>query len=371
MNLPPRRAVRRQFWLCVLAGLTKEEAALAVGLAARSGYSRFHQAGGVAPSHLHTVVVLRAGRDLRWCRERSVDPCYRQGHWSLALDRPVGTEAKYATRPELRPGPKPGRPRIRSWDYRPSLAQKRADDMAARPKPAKLATQQRLQDEVQAQLNQKLSPEQVAAYLRQEFPDDPEMRVSPETIYQSLYVQGRGALRRELAACLRTGRALRKPRRKGTERRGRISGVVSISERPAEVEDRAVPGHWEGDLILGKNGRSAIGTLVERSSRFLILLHLAQDHSAAAVAEAMIAATQRLPQTLWKTLTWDQGAEMRNHARISVATDLDIYLCDPAKRLPPRLPGVRLRSDEHPTPQDTRLDDPRRGPHRLPPPPLH
>lgn len=107
----------------------------------------FHQAGGVAPSQLHTVVVLRAGRDLRWCRERSVDPCYRQGHWSLALDRPERTEAKYATRSELRPGPKPGRPRIRSWDYRPSLAPKGADDMAARPKPAKLATQQRLHDE--------------------------------------------------------------------------------------------------------------------------------------------------------------------------------------------------------------------------------
>lgn len=123
MNLPPPRAVRRQFWLfVVLAGLTKEEAALAVGLAGRSGYSWFHQAGGVAPSHLHAVVVLRAGRNLRWCRERSVDQCYRQGHWSLALDRPEGTEAKYATRFELCPGPKPGRPRIRFWDYRPSLA---------------------------------------------------------------------------------------------------------------------------------------------------------------------------------------------------------------------------------------------------------
>jgi transposase, IS30 family len=188
-----------------------------------------------------------------------------------------------------------------------------------------------LHDEVQSKLTEKLSPEQVVAYLRGQFPDDPGMRVSHETIYQSLYVQGRGALRRELALCLRTGRALRKPRRKGDERRNRIPGMVSISERPAEVEDRAVPGHWEGDLILGKNGRSAIGTLVERSSRFVILLYLPKDHRPAAVEEAMIAATQRLPQTLWKTLTWDRGMEMYNHARISLATDLEIYFCDPGK----------------------------------------
>ncbi len=220
---------------------------------------------------------------------------------------------------------KPGRAQTLAWDYRPGLAQKRAEEMAARPKAVKRATNQELLDEVQSNLLQRLSPEQVAACLRREFPDDAAMRVSHETIYQSLYVQGRGALRRDLAVYLRTGRALRKPRRRASERRGRIPGMVSISERPAEVEDRAVPGHWEGDLILGKNGRSAIGTLVERSSRFVVLLHLPKDHGPAAVEEAMIAATQRLPQTLWKTLTWDRGVEMRNHTRISVASDLDIY----------------------------------------------
>ncbi len=141
----------------------------------------------------------------------------------------------------------------------------------------------------------------------------------------------RRALRRELAVCLRMGRALRQPRRKSQERRGRIPGMVNISERPAEVEDRAIPGHWEGDLIIGKNGKSAIGTLVERASRYVMLLHLPNGHGAEEIEEAVTAATEQLPQTLWKTLTWDQGPEMSNHAQISVATGLDIYFCDPAK----------------------------------------
>jgi len=193
-----------------------------------------------------------------------------------------------------------------------------------------LATNSRLRDIVQAKLELRLSPEQIAAHLKRVFVDDPLMQVSHETIYQSIYVQGRGALRRELAICLRTGRALRRPRRKANERRGRIQNMLNISERPAEVDDRAVPGHWEGDLILGKNGRSAIGTLVERATRFLILLYLANNHSAEAVERAMIAAIRRLPQMPWKTLTVDQGIEMRNHARISIATDIEIYFCDPA-----------------------------------------
>jgi len=203
--------------------------------------------------------------------------------------------------------------------------------VASRPKTAKLAKNARLRELVQTKLLEKLSPEQISRELRQEFPNDAEMQVSHETIYQSIYVQGRGALRRELAVCLRTGRALRRPRRKGHERRGRIPNMVNISERPAEIEDRAVPGHWEGDLIIGKQGRSAIGTLVERKARYLILLHLPNGQSAEEVEKAMVAATKRLPETLWKSLTWDQGSEMSNHARISVATNLEIYFCDPAK----------------------------------------
>ena len=153
--------------------------------------------------------------------------------------------------------------------------------------------------------------------------------MSHETIYQSLYVQGRGALRRELASCRRPGRALRKPRRRAEERRGRIPGMVSISERPAEVAARAVPGHWEGDLIIGKGSASAIGTLVERATRFVLLLHLPNRHGALEVQEAMITAMSRLPATLRRTLTWDQGSEMANHATIADATGLDIYFCDP------------------------------------------
>jgi transposase, IS30 family len=211
------------------------------------------------------------------------------------------------------------------------LAQKRAEQQTARPKPAKLAGNLQLRELVQAKLERKHSPKQIAVWLRRQFSEQPEMWVSHETIYRSIYVQGRGALRRELAACLRTGRALRKPHRKADKRRGRIPGMVSISERPAEAEDRAVPGHWEGDLILGKDGKSAIGTLVERSTRFVILLHLPHGQSAADVEQAMLAATKKLPRTLWKSLTWDQGHEMIRHAQISIATGLQIYFCDPAK----------------------------------------
>jgi len=183
---------------------------------------------------------------------------------------------------------------------------------------------------VQTKLKENLSPRQISVELHQLFPDDPEMRVSHETIYQSIYVQTRGALRRELAIHLRTGRALRKPRRRAEQRRGRIPNMVNISQRPAEVEDRAIPGHWEGDLMMGKSGRSAIGTLVERSTRFVMLLHLPNGHRPALVEQAVIDATQKLPDFIWKSLTWDQGQEMRNHLQIKVATGLQVYFCDPA-----------------------------------------
>jgi IS30 family transposase len=173
------------------------------------------------------------------------------------------------------------------------------------------------------------SPEQIARRLRIEFPDDESMRISPEAIYQSLYVQGRGALRRELAVCLRTGRALRKPRRRADGRRERIKDKVMISERPAEVEDRAVPGHWEGDLVIGKNGKTAVGTLVERSTRFVLLLHLGDGFDAEAVRDAITDKITTLPAALRRSLTWDQGLEMRRHAEITIAADLPVYFCDP------------------------------------------
>jgi IS30 family transposase len=207
-------------------------------------------------------------------------------------------------------------------------AHRAAAERARRPKEAKLARNPQLCQRVVADLEALWSPEQIARRLEAQSPDDPEMRVSHETIYKSLYVQGRGELRRELAACLRTGRAQRK-RRGRIETRGRIADMVTISERPAEVEDRAVPGHWEGDLILGKASKSAIGTLVERSTRFVMLLHLGKDRSAEAVREAMAAQIQTLPEALRRSITWDQGSEMAQHLRFSVETGVDVYFCDP------------------------------------------
>ncbi len=213
--------------------------------------------------------------------------------------------------------------------YNATGAQSRAQERACRPKAGKLAVNEKLHDEAQTRLLDKHSPEQIARRLPLDFPDDMEMRVSHETIYQSLYVQGKGNLRRDLHRCLRTGRALRKPQRRADRRQTRIRDMVNISERPAEVEDRAVPGHWEGDLLVGAEGKSAIGTLVERTTRFVILLYLPEDHGALSVQEAIVAKMAELPAILRKTLTWDQGIEMANHAVIAAATELDIYFCDP------------------------------------------
>ena len=172
------------------------------------------------------------------------------------------------------------------------------------------------------------SPAQISAQLRIDYPDDPMMWVSHETIYQSLYVQGRGALRKELASCLRTGRAIRRNRSR-LERPPVIKDKVMISDRPAEVEDRAVPGHWEGDLILGKGGRSAVGTLVERTTRYVMLLHLPGDHRAETVRAAMTAKIMTLPEHLRRSITWDQGSEMAQHTRFSIDSGVKVYFCDP------------------------------------------
>jgi IS30 family transposase len=211
--------------------------------------------------------------------------------------------------------------------YRPVAAQQAAALRARRPKPTKLAANPVLCARITSDLERLLSPQQIAARLADEFGNDQTMRVSHETIYKSLYVQGRGELRRELARCLRTGRARRKPQSR-LETRGRIPDMVMISERPAEIEDRAVPGHWEGDLIIGKNNKSAIGTLVERSTRFVMLLHL-KDQTAETVREAMTAKIQTLPEHLRRSITWDQGKEMTQHSQFSVDTDVDVFFCDP------------------------------------------
>jgi IS30 family transposase len=211
--------------------------------------------------------------------------------------------------------------------YRAWRAHRRAEQRARRPKPAKLDGGA-LSTVVTDWLEQWWSPEEISHRLRIEFPHDPMMRVSYETIYQSLFVQGRGELRRELHRCLRTGRATR--RRGGRSATvGKIAGMVNISERPAEVTDRAVPGHWEGDLIIGKNGRSAVGTLVERSTRYVMLLHLPDTHTALEVSDAMAAAIASLPADLARSVTWDQGSEMANHIQFSLDTGVAVYFCDP------------------------------------------
>jgi transposase, IS30 family len=211
--------------------------------------------------------------------------------------------------------------------YRAHVAHQAAFERARRPKTPKLGCP-RLAGKVAEWLELWWSPEQIAQRLRIEFPDDPMMRVSHETIYMSLFVEGRGQLRRELSRCLRTGRAQRRPRSR-IETRGKISGMVMISERPAEVEDRAVPGHWEGDLIIGQGLQSAVGTLVERTSRFVLLLHLPDGREALKVNEAMKALIADLPAELVRTITWDQGREMASHLDFTVDTGVQVYFCDP------------------------------------------
>jgi IS30 family transposase len=211
------------------------------------------------------------------------------------------------------------------------VAQSEADRRARRPKTAKLAAHRALHDYVTGKLGgaEHWSPEQISQRIKVDFPDDEQMRISHEAIYQALYVQGRGALRRELAISLRTGRTLRKPRRRVDQRQERIKDKVMIADRPAEVTDRAVPGHWEGDLITGSENRSAIGTLVERTTRFTMLLHLPADHGATAVRDAIMTTITTLPVQLRRSLTWDQGIELSEHLQLTIAADLPVFFCDP------------------------------------------
>jgi IS30 family transposase len=213
--------------------------------------------------------------------------------------------------------------------YRPTTAHALAWERASRPKPAKLATNLAPRARVHRYLEQRYSPEQIAGRLRVEFPDDPEMRVSPETIYQSLYVQSRGALRRDLTRCLRTGRALRQAGRRAGQRKNRIPDMINISQRPAEAKDRAVPGHWEGDLLIGKRNATAIGTLVERSTGFAMLVSLPDGYKPEQVAPALANKIRTLPEALRRSLTWDQGPEMHDWKQVRIDSGIEVYFCDP------------------------------------------
>jgi IS30 family transposase len=223
--------------------------------------------------------------------------------------------------------------RIRSVEglYLPYRAHTAAAAARTRPKESKLVTNHKLRQAVEKGLSRQLSPEQISHRLVKDFPTDESMRVSHETIYQALYFQARGGLKREVAQALRSGRTRRKPQRAADARTHRfIDPMIMISERPAEIEDRAVPGHWEGDLIMGQGNKTAIATLVERATRYTLLVHLPQGHHAEAVRDGLITTISTLPAHLRGSLTWDQGAEMARHKQFSIATDMAVYFCDPA-----------------------------------------
>jgi len=329
----------------------------------------FRESGGMTPLPFGPV----SGRYLSFVEREEIALLHARGCGVREIARQLGRSPSTISR-ELR---RNAATRSGNLDYRAITAQWHADQRTRRPKVATLAANDKLRRYVQDRLGGLIaapdgatvrgpkvrwkgrrhgprqnrrwaaswSPEQIANRLRVDFPDDESMRISHEAIYQALYVQGRGALRRELTACLRTGRALRVPRAR-TRGRGKkfIRPEIMISERPAEADDRAVPGHWEGDLIIGL-GSSAIGTLVERTTRFTMLLHLPRmerygeaptkngpalaGHGAEAVRDAIAASIQTLPEQLRRSLTWDQGAEMTQHVQLRVDTGLAIYFCDP------------------------------------------
>jgi IS30 family transposase len=358
---------RQRFWAAIARGLSSEDAAVQAGVSAAVGVRWFREGGGM-PS---VTLAPASGRYLSFAEREEIALLRARGAGVRAIARQLGRSPSTISR-ELR---RNAATRCGGLEYRATTAQWHADMRARRPKPAKLAVNPELRRYVQDRLSgavqrpdgltvdgpqvkwigrrhgrrkdrrwaRSWSPEQISNRLRLDFPDDQSMRVSHEAIYQSLYVQGRGALRRELTACLRTGRALRVPRAR-VRGKSFVTDEVMISERPAEAEDRAVPGHWEGDLILGL-GSSAIGTLVERSSRFTMLLHLPPmdgrdgprvkngpaltGHGAEAVRDAIADAIITLPAQLRRSLTWDQGAEMAQHTQLRIHTGLPVYFCDP------------------------------------------
>jgi IS30 family transposase len=312
--------VRVAFWEGLGSGLSVTVAAEVAGVSRPTGYRWLREHRRVSSS-VPAPVVARVGSLLFREREEIAFQLARGfgvRHIARILGRPPSTVSREVARNGVR-----GR-------YLPSVAQEQTRTRARRPRPSKLDGLA-LREQVIAMLKDKSSPEQIAGRLRIENPNTPEMQVSHETIYQALYVQGRGSLRAEVADALRSGRIARRPQKLEGPRPQRFKDpMVMISDRPAEVEDRAVPGHWEGDLILGSTASgSAIGTLVERSTGFVMLLHLDGDHTARTVADAMIAAMNTLPEQLRRSTTWDQGSEMSRHKEITMATGMPIYFCDP------------------------------------------
>jgi IS30 family transposase len=369
-----RREDRRRFWALIAAGQSSWDAAIGVGVSQAVGSRWFREAGGMPPSTLARSSKPPSGRCLSFADREEIALWRAQGHGVREIARRLGRAPSTISR-ELR---RNAATRSGGLEYRATTAQWHAERAARRPKRAKLATNPALRSYVQDRLAGSVvapggaavpgpavawkgrrhgqrqhrrwasawSPQQISRRLRLDFPGDETMRISHEAIYQSLYVQGRGALRRELTACLRTGRALRVPRARSRGRgKSHVAPEALISQRPAEADARAVPGHWEGDLILGL-GSSAVGTLVERTTRFTMLLHLPRmpghgegarakngpalaGHGAEAVRDAIAGTINTLPEALRRSLTWDQGAEMSMHAQLRIDTGVRVYFCDP------------------------------------------
>lgn len=313
---------KARFWVLMAQGSTLQAACDAVGVDRRSGRHWRQATGGRIPR----AKPERSGRYLSLEERLRIADLHLAGTGVRAIAGQVGRAPSTVSRELRRNGPKPGtRTRIK---YAPYAAQQRAELRGRRPKASKFEHVE-LAEAVQAKLCVKWSPEQISDHLARTFPDRAEMQVCPETIYQALYVQGRGRLRADLHEHLRTGRAVRRPRRSTAKSSGKIPDMILISQRPAEVADRAVPGHWEGDLILGSNCRSAIATLVERQTRYTMLVHLPDGHGAMAVRDGLLDTIKTLPEHLRKSLTWDQGSELAQHRQITLATKMAIYFCDP------------------------------------------
>jgi len=365
------REDRVRFWAAVARGVMTEDAAAQAGVSAPVGFRWFRHAGGVNPVLPPDV----SGRYLSFAEREDIAILHAQCLGVREIARRLGRDPSTISR-ELR---RNASTRTYRLDYKASIAQWHAERRARRPKLAKLVTNDRLRHYVQDRLSGVIrtpggtqvagplgqrwkgrnkphrgdrrwvtawSPEQIARRLPIEFPDDESMRISHEAIYQALYVQGRGALQRELVTCLRTGRALRVPRARTRQKAwAHVTPEVLISERPAEAEDRAVPGHWEGDLIIGLQ-RSAIGTLVERTTRFTMLMHLPREdgygviprtkngpalagYGAVTMKNALAATITALPEQLRRSLTWDRGKELSQHAQFKVETGVPVFFADP------------------------------------------
>ncbi|MCX2971903.1 IS30 family transposase, partial [Streptomyces sp. JHD 1] len=367
----PSRAVQREFWRLIASGVTTVQAAEGVGVSAPVGIRWFRHAGGMPPISLDEPT----GRYLSFAEREEIALLRAQELGVREIARRIGRDAGTVSR-ELRrnAATRGGKP-----VYRALVAQWKAQQAAKRPKTAKLAGNDELREYVQERLAGRVrrpdgtivagprtpawkglnkphrqdrrwatawSPEQISHRLRVDFPDDESMRVSHEAIYQALFIEGRGALKRELVTCLRTGRALRTPRARSQNKpQGHVTADVVLSERPVEAGDRAVPGHWEGDLIIG-TGRSAIGTLVERSSRSTLLVHLPRlegwgeippvkngtslgGYGAIAMNAALTTSMTQLPEQLRKSLTWDRGKELSAHAQFAFDTGTKVFFADP------------------------------------------